>query len=100
MFNKGYLCINCGPVKESKKRSINKTQHDCCKECGAVVRTWERPLNERAGRCSNCAGGHFGQRLENHCLIRVCNICTEEYNTDTHKIVKPGRVELRYVKSK
>jgi hypothetical protein len=98
MFNKGYLCINHGPVQESVKRSINKVKHDCCKICGAVVRPWERPLNERAGRCNNCAGGCFGQKLVNRHLIRVCNICTEEYNTDTNKIIKPGRIELKYGK--
>lgn len=96
MFNKGFLCPNCGPVQESKSKSIAKVQHNCCKECDAIVKVWERPLNERAGRCNNCAGAHFGHRLENSYLIRICHNCNEEYNTDTRQVHKKGNEGLKW----
>jgi len=100
MFNKGFMCSNCGPIQESKKRSIQKVQHDTCKQCDAIVNVWERPKNERAGRCTNCASCNFEtglgkNELKGH-LIRLCRICAEEYDIDAEKVLKPGKEEFKW----
>lgn len=91
IFNIGWMCQECGPVAESKKRAIAKVQYDCCKVCGGIVQKWTRPLNERAGRCKNCAGASFTMALVKHQLLRCCKQCGEVVNTDQDcKVVRKG----------
>jgi hypothetical protein len=95
-FNQGWLCKECGPVPESKKRSIAKVKYDCCKVCGGIVTPWERPLNERTGRCGNCGHGAFTLALHKGQLLRCCKQCIEVYNTDTHEVIRQGKEEFKY----
>lgn len=96
-FNVGWLCKECGPVAESKKRSINKVQWDCCKDCGGIVTKWERPLNERDGRCGNCANAAFTSAIVKGQLLRCCKTCNEVVNTDQDcKIVRKGDKRHEY----
>lgn len=100
-FNQGWLCKECGPVKESKKRSINKTQYDCCKACGGIVTKWTRPMNERAGRCNNCGHAAFklamGKNKLAGRLLRCCTKCQEVVNTDdNNKILVKGNEAFKY----
>ena len=69
-FNNGWKCQKCGPVKESKKRTIAKVQYDCCKVCGSVVTRWTRPMTERDGRCSHCGEGAFSLAVVSGQLLR------------------------------
>jgi hypothetical protein len=97
MFNQGWLCPECGPVPDSKKRSINKVQWDCCKACGAIVTRWERPLNERSGRCGNCANGSFELAVRKGRLLRKCKKCNEVVDTDEEcKVKRKGDKEHAY----
>lgn len=90
MFNKGFLCSNCGPIPKAKKRSINKVQHNTCPECLSVVTEWERPLNERSGHCNNCGNGGFVLALHKGNLLRKCKKCSEVYNLDKSEIIRKG----------
>lgn len=90
-FNIGWMCKNCGPVQESKKRSIAKVQRDCCKECDSPVVKWSRPLNERAGRCRNCANTSFKSKIHLSVFMRECKACGEIMNPDNGEILTPGR---------
>lgn len=92
MFNQGHLCPNCGPVKESKKRSIAKVSHECCKECGAIVKAWESPLKERSGHCNNCGNASFKLRIFKHQLLRKCKQCEMIFNIDTKENLGKGGI--------
>lgn len=95
-FNKGFLCPNCGPVQESKKRSIAKVQYTCCKICDSIVSVWEKPINERSGHCGNCGKASFKSKIVNHNIHRECKNCFEVYDIDSEKVVKNGMEEKRY----
>lgn len=99
-FNRGWMCQTCGPVKESKKRSISKAQFDCCKICNEVVTPWERPLNERSGHCGNCGHASFKLALVKHHLVRCCKRCDEVYNVDARKTIRQGKEALKWSKTK
>ncbi|MBU5342314.1 hypothetical protein [Caldifermentibacillus hisashii] len=90
MFNKGYYCHSCGPIQTSVKRTRKGEKFNTCPNCGQVVTEWERPLNERDGRCRTCGNGSFNLKIENHHLLRVCKNCGEIYDTDNEKITKKG----------
>jgi hypothetical protein len=92
-FNKGFYCSNCGPIPNSKKRSINKTQYDLCPNCDNIVTPWERPLNERTGRCSNCGNASFTLAIVKHHLLRCCKRCKEVYDIDADKVIRKGEEE-------
>lgn len=91
MFNHGFLCPNCGPVQESKKKSVRKVQLTVCKVCEAVVSEWVRPLKERAGHCSTCGKTSFELKIWKHQLLRRCRNCDEVFNIDTEKIIREGK---------
>lgn len=96
-FNRGWMCKECGPVEESKKRTINKVQWDCCKTCGGIVMAWERPLNERSGRCGNCANASFSSAMVKGHLLRCCKVCKEVIDIDADcKIVRKGDKKHEY----
>lgn len=95
-FNIGWLCQECGPVAESKQRSINKVKWDCCKICGGIVTKWTRPLNERAGRCGNCGNADFKSVVWKGDILRKCKVCDEVYNTDKDTIARKGKKEYEY----
>ena len=102
MINNGFMCPNCGPVKESKAAVRNTMPVKICKLCAAIVKVWERPKNERAGRCLNCAGCNFEtglgkNKLKGH-FIRLCRICEEVYDIDAERILKPGKEEFKWKK--
>lgn len=90
MFNRGFLCASCGPIEKASKKTIKKVQYDICPECGAIVKEWERPLNERPGRCGNCAGGSFKLAIHKGQLLRCCKTCKEVINPDTGKVTRGG----------
>lgn len=96
-FNNGWMCDNCGPVEESKERSINKVKHKCCKICGGIVKPWARPDNERSGRCGNCANGSFKLAITKHRLLRCCKKCGEVVDTEIENhIVREGDKKHEY----
>jgi hypothetical protein len=99
-FNQGFLCPDCGPIPTAKKRSIAKVQHDTCPDCGKIVSKWERPLNERSGRCNNCGGGAFTLVMWKGDLLRKCKKCDEVYNTDTKIVKRKGLKKYEYKPSK
>lgn len=94
-FNRGFLCPQCGPIEKAKKKTISKVQYDTC-DCGRVVTKWERPLNERMGRCSNCANGGFTLAMVKGQLLRCCKKCKMVINPDTNKIIREGESEFEY----
>lgn len=96
IFNKGWMCANCGPVQEVESKTKLKIKRTVCKTCDAVVTEWERPLNERPGRCSNCTHGSFELELVNGHIIRKCKKCDEISNAETGEILKQGKEELKY----
>lgn len=93
-FNTGFMCKNCGPVKESTKRTIAKVQRDCCKVCSDPVTKWTRPLKERAGRCRNCANASFtmkvGKGKVRGQLIRKCKRCGQVDSVESGEVLEPG----------
>ena len=93
MFNKGYKCSRCGPMESATKRTRKGEIVFTCPMCGQVVTEWERPLNERVGRCGTCGKSSFELKLENDRLIRTCKSCHEEFDTWTEKVIKRGRVD-------
>lgn len=95
-FNTGFLCPNCGPVPEAKDRSIRKVKHKCCKKCEAIVSPWQRPMNERAGRCGNCAYAAFTLAIVKGRLVRCCKRCLEVMDADTQKILRKGKEEFKW----
>lgn len=99
-FNQGWLCEKCGPVKESKKRTIQRIRRDCCKGCGGIVTPWERPLNERPGRCGNCANAGFKLAVVKGQLLRNCKKCSEVINPETKKIIRKGKEEFKHEQRK
>lgn len=90
MFNKGYYCTNCGPIQTAKKRTRKGERVTTCPNCGQVVTEWERPLNERIGRCRTCGGAAFKLKMNNHHLLRICKNCGEVFDTDEEKIIQRG----------
>lgn len=104
MFNHGFYCTNCGPIEKAKERSINKVRHKTCNECGSIVTSWERPLNERVGRCANCAHGSFtlalGKGKLKGQLLRKCKHCGQVSNPDTNEILREGNKEHEYKPTK
>lgn len=87
LFNRGFICSRCGPIQTAKKRSIAKVQRDTCPDCSGIVTRWERPLNERSGRCHNCAHGAFKQAFVKGHLLRACKQCGEVVDIDGNMIV-------------
>lgn len=79
-WNIGFMCAKCGPVQDSKKKTIAKVQYDVCKVCESVVKPWTRPRNERLGCCHICGCGSFTHRLVDRKLLRRCKNtdCQEE----------------------
>ena len=99
-FNKGFLCKECGPIPDSIKRSINKVKWDCCKACGGIVTRWERPLNERSGRCSLCGNGAFELEIKKGHLLRCCKKCNQVVDTDKNcEIVIKGDYKHEYTRN-
>lgn len=82
MFNKGYLCQTCGPIPNAQKRTRKGLTVFTCQTCGQAVDEWERPLNERDGRCIKCGGASFTLKIDNHHLLRICKSCGDIYDTD------------------
>ncbi|QFR56283.1 hypothetical protein PPK15_gp70 [Bacillus phage 000TH010] len=96
-FNHGFMCPNCGPVPDSKKKTVNKVQHSACKRCDSIVKPWSRPMNERVGRCSTCGGASFSSamgknKLRGH-ILRKCKDCGEVFDTDTNAVLRKGNME-------
>lgn len=91
MFNKGFLCTECGPIPAANKRSISKVSTNCCPNCSKPVKAWERPLNERPGRCGNCSYGSFKSAYVNRHLLRCCKRCDEVVDIDNGlKLIRKG----------
>jgi ribosomal protein L37AE/L43A len=78
IFNRGFLCPKCGPVAKAKDKTYNKAKIKACGKCDAPVTPWERPLNERPGRCRKCSHAGFINRIENGLFIRKCKKCNDE----------------------
>lgn len=90
-FNKGFYCKDCGPIQKAKKRTIKKVQYNTCPTCHTIVDEWERPLNERDGRCGNCGYGSFKLAMTKGRLLRMCKQCSEVVDTDNkNKVVRKG----------
>lgn len=96
-FNNGFYCPNCGPIPRARTRSRNKVRVNTCHNCEAVVTVWERPLNERIGRCGNCANGWFKLAVVKGQLLRCCKVCDEVVNTDkNNEITREGDKKHEY----
>lgn len=96
-FNHGFMCPNCGPIREAKKKTVNKVEYKACKSCDSIVKSWERPLNERTGRCSTCGAASFNaamgkNNLRGH-ILRQCKDCGEVFDTDTMTVLRKGKME-------
>ena len=94
LFNRGYKCEKCGPIQKANKKTIAKIKRNVCPECDRIVTEWVRPLNERAGRCNNCAGAAFTLAVVKRQLLRCCKNCGMVINTDDNeKIIREGRIQ-------
>lgn len=96
MFNQGFLCRDCGPMEKATSKTINKVKHDICPMCSKVVTPWERPLNERPGRCSHCAYGSFTLAIVKSRLIRCCKRCLQVDDADTGQVHRKGKENFKY----
>jgi ssDNA-binding Zn-finger/Zn-ribbon topoisomerase 1 len=92
IFNRGYLCPQCGPIPAAKSRTIKKIAYKTCPGCERIVTEWERPLNERAGRCGNCGQAAFSLKVVNGHIHRKCKneSCQTVFNVDLNVIVEGG----------
>jgi hypothetical protein len=94
-FNHGFMCALCGPIPKANKKTINKIPHNICPDCMQIVEVWERPENERPGRCSNCGYGSFKLAIVKGHLLRNCKKCTQVFDTETEKIIREGKAEFK-----
>lgn len=99
-FNTGFKCIDCGPIPTATNKTINKTQYKVCPKCSKVVSAWQRPLNERVGRCKHCANGGFKQAIGKGkykgAFLTQCTKCGQVANPDTGDILKQGDEKHEY----
>lgn len=90
-FTRGFYCPDHGPIEKAKDKTIQKAKYKVCPDCSKIVTTWERPLNERSGRCGNCAGGAFilamGKKKLAGQMLRKCKKCGEVINPDHPTII-------------
>lgn len=96
IFNKGFLCPEHGPIRTAASKTRLKIKYNVCPDCSKVVTPWERPLNERPGRCSNCANGSFESELVEGKFLRECKKCKEKIDIDTGEIITQGKEEMKY----
>jgi hypothetical protein len=95
VFNKGFYCAICGPIPRAAKKTIKKIPYNICPDCMSIVQLWDRPLNERDGRCGNCGNGSFTNAIVKGQLLRCCKQCAEVVNTDKDcEIVRKGEVKF------
>ena len=87
-FNRGYICKDHGPME----KAITKNKRFVCPLCTKDVKPWEKPLEERPGRCSFCTGASFKLAVYKHDILRCCKNCKEVYNVDKEKILKKGEL--------
>lgn len=97
MFNRGFLCKECGPIPKAKTRSKNRIKRETCPDCMGVVTPWERPMNERPGRCLNCAYAGFKLAVVKGVIVRACKRCNEAYSPETKQVIRKGKEEFKYV---
>lgn len=99
-FNTGFKCIDCGPIQKATSKTIRKVQYNVCPTCSKVVSAWQRPLNERVGRCRHCAHGGFTQAMGKGKLkgklLTQCKLCFQVANPDTGEILKQGDKKHEY----
>lgn len=95
-FNEGWLCRNHGPIEKLKSKTINKKAYMVCPICEMrPIGKWTKPLNERAGRCSNCGHGKFTLHLHNHFMFNKCKRCEQVVNVDKGEIKRTGKGEYK-----
>lgn len=85
-INRGFMCSNCGVIPKATK----KTNRVICPVCTNQVTPWEKPLNERSGRCRTCAKASFKLKFEKSRLLRTCKTCSEKIDPDTGEIIRKG----------
>jgi len=100
-MNRGFKCRDCGQVCEkAKEKTISKVKYKVCPHCSGLVDPWERPLNERPGRCINCAGGKFNLAMVKGRMLRNCPGCGMVIDVDTKEVIREGNKEHEYKPNK
>jgi hypothetical protein len=95
-FNRGFLCNVCGPIRTATSSTKNKVKRNVCPECQSVVSEWQRPKNERVGKCGCCANGSFTLAIVKRHVLRCCDKCKEVLDTDTMQVVRKGSEDFKW----
>jgi len=97
-LNHGYKCTRCNHIaKEPDKRKRGgKTVFHCpaC-EYPNTMQAWEKPLNERVGRCNLCGNGEFKLIIRKGQWLRGCPECGEWIDPVTNEIIREGNKDAR-----
>lgn len=88
-FNRGFSCSSCGIIP----KAVKKGQRVVCPVCSLTVTPWEKPINERSGRCFRCSNGSFSLKFDKGQLLRTCKKCGEKIDPDTGEIIIKGVIE-------
>jgi hypothetical protein len=94
-FNIGFICKEHGPMEKAG----SKNKRNICPICSKDVEKWEKPLEERPGRCGTCTKSKFKsvvyrgkqKSLRGH-ILRGCLYCKEVFDSDTEKIIQKGKI--------
>ena len=94
-FNRGYICKDHGPME----KAITRNKRFVCPLCTKDVKPWEKPIEERPGRCGLCGKSNFksivyrgkNKSLRGH-ILRGCLYCKEVLDSDTEKVIKKGEL--------
>lgn len=87
-INVGFKCKGCGEITDKPSK---KGKREVCPSCSADMIKWERPLNERPGRCTTCSrGDSFTLHIVKGELLRYCNECKEWFDPTKNIVIRKG----------
>jgi hypothetical protein len=103
-LKRGLCCKRCGhKCEKAKSKTVKGDKMEVCPACDwpGTLEPFEQPLNERSGRCRNCAGGAFTLAMGKNKLagqmLRCCKQCGEVINPDhPNDILKKGDPKHEY----
>lgn len=92
-MNHGYKCTRCNHIAKepAKRKRGGKTVFHCpaC-EYPNTMQKWEKPLNERVGRCDTCGNGEFKLIMKERRMLRGCPECGKWIDPETNKRIREG----------
>lgn len=75
------------------EKAGTRNKRNICPLCSKDVEKWERPLEERPGRCATCSNASFKSAIYKHDILRCCKNCGEIYNIDKDQVIRKGELK-------